>query len=216
VLLISLFALLLTFSRSQGFIWLNQIHSALLTFIFEKITFMGDGWFIISLSIGLLFLKKYQKLAFIILLSYISSGLFSQLLKACVSSPRPFTYFELHHYKYYVETFANSRVGFKSFPSGHTASFFALATVMGNHFKNKYVCSKLLIMSALVGYSRIYLGHHFLIDVTFGAIIGLAFGFWSTVWISQLSANPLVRKKIKKLKRRARTSNTIPIHLLEE
>jgi undecaprenyl-diphosphatase len=147
-----------------------------------------------------LFSKNNRTLAFIILLSYISSGLFAQLLKNCITSPRPLTYFEIHHYKYYLETFANSRVGYNSFPSGHTASFFALATVIAHYFKQKHICISMLVLSAIVGYSRIYLGHHFLIDVTFGAIIGIIFGSFSAIWVSKISANPYLRKKIKKWK----------------
>lgn len=188
------------FTHGQGFIWINQIHNNLLTYIFENSTILGDGWFIIIISVSLLFSKKTRTLAFIILLSYISSGLFAQLLKNCIHSPRPLTYFEIHHYKYYLETFAHSRVGFNSFPSGHTASFFSLATVIAHYFKQKHICISMLVLSAIVGYSRIYLGHHFLIDVIFGAIIGIIFGSFSALWVSKILANPYLRKKIKKWK----------------
>jgi len=203
LLFIALIILSSVFSHSQGFIWLNQTHTKELTYLFEGITFLGDGWFIILLSIFLLlFSKKHNKLALIILLSYISSGIFSQLLKNCISSPRPLTYFEIHHYKYYLETFAKSRDGYNSFPSGHTASFFALATVIANYFRQKHICFTMIILSIAVGYSRIYLGHHFLIDVIFGAIIGVLFGSFSAVWAKKITKNALIRKKIKKWKRR--------------
>jgi membrane-associated phospholipid phosphatase len=202
LLFIALIILSCVFSHSQGFIWLNQTHTKVLTHLFEGITFFGDGWFIILLSIYLLlFSKKNKELAFIILLSYISSGIFSQLLKNCISSPRPSTYFEIHHYKYYLETFAKSRVGYNSFPSGHTASFFALATVITNYFRQKHICFTMIILSIAVGYSRIYLGHHFLIDVIFGASIGVFFGSFSAVWAKKITKNTLIRKKIKKWKR---------------
>jgi undecaprenyl-diphosphatase len=159
----------------------------------------GDGWFIILFSIYLLlFSKKHNKLAFIILLSYISSGIFSQLLKNCISSPRPSTYFEIHHYKYYLETFAKSRIGFNSFPSGHTASFFAFATVISNYFRQKYISFTMIILSIAVGYSRIYLGHHFLIDVIFGAIIGVMFGSFSAVSANKITKNTFIKKKWKR------------------
>lgn len=200
LLLIALIILSCVFSHSQGFIWLNQTHTKVLTYLFEGITFLGDGWFIILLSIYLLlFSKKHNKLAFIILLSYISSGIFSQLLKNCISSPRPSTYFEIHHYKYYLETFAKSRIGYNSFPSGHTASFFALATVIANYFRQKHICFSMIILSIAVGYSRIYLGHHFLIDVIFGAIIGVLFGSFSAVWAKIITKNSFLIKKIKKM-----------------
>jgi undecaprenyl-diphosphatase len=60
----------------------------------------------------------------------------------------------------------------------------------------------MVILSIAVGYSRIYLGHHFLIDVIFGAIIGVFFGSFSAVWAKKIMKNSFIRKKIKKWKRR--------------
>lgn len=201
VLIATISFLLCSFSQAEGFIWLNQFHTAILNFIFESITFLGDGWFIIVSSVFiLLFIKKHRKLAFIILLSYISSGIFAQIIKNIIAAPRPKVFFELHHYKYYLDTFASSRIGFNSFPSGHTASFFALATVLSNYCKKRYVCISLLLLSILVGYSRIYLAHHFLMDVFVGALIGVIFGSLSVIWFNKIIENPTVKRKINSLK----------------
>ena len=71
LLLFALITISCLFSHSQGFIWLNQIHSKILNLFFEEITFLGDGWFIILLSLYfLLFTKKNKKLTFIILLFF--------------------------------------------------------------------------------------------------------------------------------------------------
>ena len=188
---------LLTVSRADGFIWLNQYHTELLTDLLEKSTFLGDGYFVILLCLSLFFLtKKHRILALFILLSYASSGIFSQILKNIISSPRPSVYFEIHNIQYYLDTFATSRVGFSSFPSGHTASIFALATVIANYFKNNFVNLAVFVMSIIVGYSRIYLSHHFLIDTCFGAFIGLVFGTFSSIWVFQILALPSVKAKI--------------------
>lgn len=196
-------ALLCFSSQSQSFIWLNQTHTKLFTFIFELTTFLGDGLFIIAFSLVLLlFPKKYKKLSVIILLSYISSGLFCQILKNLTHLPRPLTYFQLQNSQYYIDTFANSRIGYTSFPSGHTASFFAFATVIATFYKQKSVCIAMIIMSFMVGFSRIYLGHHFLIDVVFGAIIGIVFGTISKVWTRQIIKGFILAQKLKKQKKR--------------
>lgn len=201
VLIIAILCLLFSFSRADGFIWLNQFHSSFLNYTFENITFLGDGSFTFLLSFFILvFFKNHRKLAFILLLSYISSGLFAQIIKNCISSPRPSVFFEIHHYKYYLDTFATSRIGFHSFPSGHTASFFALATVLSNYCKRRYICFSMIILSALVGYSRIYLAHHFLIDVFAGSIIGVLFGSLSVAWYNQIINNPLIKNKLERLK----------------
>jgi membrane-associated phospholipid phosphatase len=64
-------------------------------------------------------------------------------------------------------------VGFASFPSGHTTSVFALATMLALLEKNKRTNVVYLLVAVAVGYSRIYLGQHFLNDVLMGSTIGM-------------------------------------------
>jgi undecaprenyl-diphosphatase len=58
-----------------------------------------------------------------------------------------------------------------SFPSGHTATTFALAMVLAWHFPLWSV--PLFLLAGIIGYSRIYVGVHFLSDVIAAAIIGV-------------------------------------------
>lgn len=173
-------------SRVDGFIIMNSFHTQFLNFVFSLITFIGDGLFTIGLSILLfVFSKKYRKLSFIVLIAYLGSGIFAQLFKILIHAPRPSLYFKLHNYAYYLDTFANSRSGYTSFPSGHSSSAFALITVLSIYCKRKYLSIIFFIIGLLTGYSRIYLAHHFLIDVFTGAIIGIFFGGLSFVWTNK-------------------------------
>lgn len=61
-----------------------------------------------------------------------------------------------------------------SFPSGHTATTFALAAVLAWHLPGW--APPLLALAAAVGYSRVYVGVHFLSDVLAAAAIGLGSG----------------------------------------
>lgn len=204
LVLIILIALVLSLSkRVDGFIWLNQFHTNFLNFIFERITFLGDGWISIIIALYLaIFSKKHKKVGLIIIVAYLSSGIFSQIIKNFVFAPRPKVYFEMHHLKYYLDTFETCRIGFKSFPSGHTASFFALATVLSKYCKKREICFFLTLLSTVVGYTRIYLGHHFLIDVFFGAIIGIVFGTFSIVWVEKIKQAPIFTYRLKIFKKR--------------
>jgi membrane-associated phospholipid phosphatase len=66
-----------------------------------------------------------------------------------------------------------------SFPSGHTATAFATATVVGMlHPRLRWPA---LGLATLVGLSRVYLGVHFWFDVLAGAALGIAVG-WTAVW----------------------------------
>jgi undecaprenyl-diphosphatase len=69
--------------------------------------------------------------------------------------------------------------GSPSFPSGHTATAFAAAAVVGAIYPR--LRWPLYVVAALVGLSRIYLGVHFTLDVAAGAILGLSIGL-GLVW----------------------------------
>jgi undecaprenyl-diphosphatase len=72
--------------------------------------------------------------------------------------------------------------GSPSFPSGHTATAFAAAAVVGAIYPR--LRWPLYTLAALVGLSRIYLGVHFTLDVVAGAILGLSIGL-GLVWIGR-------------------------------
>lgn len=58
------------------------------------------------------------------------------------------------------------------FVSSHAANTFALALFIGNLLNKKWIIG-LLFWSALVSYSRIYLGVHYPADILCGAILGI-------------------------------------------
>ena len=64
-------------------------------------------------------------------------------------------------------------MGFSSFPSGHSTTVFALATMLALFEKNKKWNILYLLGALGVGYSRIYLGQHFLGDVLVGSGLGM-------------------------------------------
>ncbi|MBQ7464434.1 MAG: phosphatase PAP2 family protein [Lachnospiraceae bacterium] len=59
-----------------------------------------------------------------------------------------------------------------SFPSGHTASSFAAAFALFLKIPKKFGIPALL-MAALIGFSRLYVGVHYPTDVLFGMIFGI-------------------------------------------
>jgi membrane-associated phospholipid phosphatase len=187
---------LIFYSKADTFIIMNGFHTSLLTVFFQNITFCGDGLFtILVFTIIMISFKKHRDLGIVLLISYLSSGLLSQLIKHFVMSPRPSVYFESHHYAYYLDTFSNCRIGFRSFPSGHSATAFAIVTVFTNYLKKRHVWTLCLLFAVAIGYSRIYLAHHFLVDVLAGGILGVLSGTFSILWF---------KKNQKKIKKRTR------------
>jgi membrane-associated phospholipid phosphatase len=162
--------------KSQSFLWLNQYHHPILDKLFVKITHFGDGIFAAAISVALIMVGK-KKIGLSLLLAYLSSGIITQSLKRILPMPRPQLFFEPGTYQHFIDGITFS--GNNSFPSAHTTTIFAMITVLVVCFKLTKWQLELMLLAGLVGFSRIYLGQHFLLDVTIGALIGTIMGMLS-------------------------------------
>jgi membrane-associated phospholipid phosphatase len=161
---------LVTKGKAATFFYLNPYHRTPLDIFFINFTYLGDGLFSVGVIIILLVLRRWSQ-AIQVLTAFLVSALLAQLLKNLFSMPRPKEFFNQGQYSYFIE--GVTRVGFSSFPSGHTTSVFALATMLALFEKNKKWNTLYLLVALGVGYSRIYLGQHFLNDVLVGSLIGV-------------------------------------------
>ena len=161
--------LLLFFSKADGFYFLNPFHSSIADFIFIYFTYLGDGFFCVAIGL-LLFLFKRKYMSLMVISSYALSGIIAQALKYYIIEARPAVFLKDSSYKYFIENVTLHN--FHAFPSGHTASAFALAAVLAFVVKSKNYSWLFLTGAILVGYSRIYLAQHFMDDVLAGAVIG--------------------------------------------
>jgi membrane-associated phospholipid phosphatase len=159
-------------STVECFINLNTFHSGWMDRLFTLITFMGDGIFLLLVALILVIARQYE-LALKTVMVFLVSGILVQLLKNSIAAPRPKVLLDSMglSYQYFIDGI--TRIGNSSFPSGHTTSFFALATLLAMQTNNAWRQLLLLLSALLVGYSRIYLGHHFLQDVVTGSVIGV-------------------------------------------
>jgi membrane-associated phospholipid phosphatase len=71
---------------------------------------------------------------------------------------------------------------FPSYPSGHSALAFTVATVLALALRRWSVIGMGLVGALVVGYSRLYLGHHYFSDVVGGAVLGVAVGASTYGW----------------------------------
>lgn len=142
-------------------------------FIMPLITNFGSliSWILICGSIFIFGGEKGKKVAILGLAALFLSSVAVFVLKYVVAEPRPFL------------TLPNIDLltieSDYSFPSGHVASSFVAATVLGLKYsfmargKKCKLIYPLLAFASLIGFSRIYIGVHYPLDVIFGAIIGV-------------------------------------------
>lgn len=160
---------LLKLGKAVTFVDLNPYHRSTLDTVFAWITFMGDGTFTVIVFVILL-IRRHWSQATQVIAAFLFSALIAQILKSFFSMPRPKQFFSPGTYPYFID--GVTHIGFASFPSGHTTSIFALATLLAIFTKNRNLKIVYLLGGVLVGYSRIYLGQHFLGDVLMGSCIG--------------------------------------------
>jgi membrane-associated phospholipid phosphatase len=162
--------LLLTQGKAASFVDLNPYHRNALDTFFMYVTFMGDGLFTILVCLIFLLMRRWSR-ACQVISAFLLSALVAQILKTVFSMPRPKQFFSPGQYPYFID--GVTHIGFSSFPSGHSTSIFALATLLALFEKNRKGKLAYLLVAVAVGYSRIYLGQHFLGDVLMGSCIGV-------------------------------------------
>ena len=154
--------------RSIYNLFKNQTATDILLFItnYTLGTVIGVG------AVGLLLLIHRHFYGIISLgISFVGMYLAVDILKHFITRSRPF-----------ISDSTISFLGTKlpdgySFPSGHTTIAFFLAYVIAYKFKHsKPIVIGAYLFAAIIGFSRIYLGAHYPMDVLGGLFLGLIFG----------------------------------------
>lgn len=192
VMLIAGLAFLLIFGKEQSFLMLNAFHTQPLDVFVTYYTHLGDGYFSVFMVV-LLYILQRRTLAIAVLLSFLLSGVLAQILKKNFSMPRPRVVFDASVYNNFIE--GVTVTGHHSFPSGHTATAFALVFTMLLFMKSNWSKWGLVFLAFGVAYSRVYLGQHFLSDVIAGASIGMLCGYLSARWEGQISNKKAIVKQ---------------------
>ncbi len=150
-------------------LWINGHHSPPLDKFFKTITNLGDGIVFIPIAIVTLFsgLRYFFALALSAAVHGLIVSLFKHVLFHGAERPRHFLNPDLLHFVPGIEVHASN-----TFPSGHTATAFCAAMAITLLSRNKTIGIISLIIALLVGYSRVYMAQHFLMDVAAGAIVG--------------------------------------------
>jgi membrane-associated phospholipid phosphatase len=157
-------------NKSEGFLLINQFHYRLMDDFFILFTNLGNGIFAIFLMVFLIIRKKIGW-SLQIALSFLLSGILVQFLKHLTHSPRPKLFFG-PGYIHFIHGITST--GYSSFPSGHTATIFALTTLLSFYFPGRNTGIFFIVVALLTGFSRIYLSQHFPVDVLAGSLVGVS------------------------------------------
>lgn len=141
-----------------------------MTPFWKTITLMGNaGWIWIVLTLYLIFLPQCRKTGAATLFALLMGAFITNILfKPMFARIRPYEVID-------GLTLLVARQRDYSFPSGHSCAAFAAATVCWKMLPRRYGGS-ILLLAALMAFSRLYVGVHYPSDVLGGIIIGTAAG----------------------------------------
>lgn len=170
-------------------------HNSLTLGIFRLITSIGDTYATIvvtAIIFLLLIVKKYHYAAIYLVLNKVVISGINSIIKTIIDRPRP----SHHHFVY---------AGGYSFPSGHSASSFAMYISMliislyiFKKLSLKIVISAICIaMVLLIGYSRIFLGVHYPSDVFGGYLLAATIITFNTLLFRTKNLSILNLKGVK-------------------
>src|SRR4030042_2781392 len=152
---------------------INGLNHPFFDTVFYLITYLGSGLILIPIVLVLYAIRKEKILP--VVTSYLLLSIAVQVVKYFWNFPRPAALFDNIH-------IVGETLKAASFPSGHTATAFMLFYVL-TQGKSISLKTFLIICALAVGYSRIYIGAHFPIDVLAGGIIGYLSGYFSVKYI---------------------------------
>ena len=153
-------------------LWIQEnMRTPWLTAVLTRITHLGDAGVVwILLSAALLIFVKTRRSGICASVSLAAVYVVNDLvLKNIFERLRPFEASD-------AVTALIAHPGGASFPSGHTASAFAVAAALVLSHAPRYVSVPASVLALLIAFSRVYLGVHYPTDVIAGAAVGIAVG----------------------------------------
>ena len=171
-------------------LWIQEnLRGEVLNETFSAFTHLGDhGLLFIVLGLLLLVIPRTRKVGLTVLTALLIGALITNVtLKPLVGRIRPWLVVE--GLVALVE-----ETDLRSFPSGHTTAAFAFAgAVLFSNSGGKWKIFG-LVLAALMGFSRLYVGVHYPTDVLAGVVVGLLAGalswqFWKDKKICKKSSS---------------------------
>ena len=168
---IALLSVTAVWGRIPVFLFLNHDFGSVADTIFLGFTYLAEGWAWIPylIIVGWFFKKDIGIIVYCFAISTLLTQIPKQVFFPTITRPiaSGIDPNQIHTVKGVAMHQLNS------FPSGHTATAFTIFLLTVFLFKNNKLVLIGLIYAMLCGYSRIYLGQHFPMDVGGGIIVAI-------------------------------------------
>lgn len=168
---IALLSVTAVWGRIPVFLFLNHDFGSIADIILLGFTYLAEGWAWIPyiIIVGWFFKKDKGIIIYCFAISTLLTQIPKQVFFPNITRPiaSGIDPQKIHTIKGVIMHQLNS------FPSGHTATAFTIFLLTVYLFKNNKLVLIGLIYAMLCGYSRIYLGQHFPMDVGGGIIVAI-------------------------------------------
>jgi membrane-associated phospholipid phosphatase len=171
-------------------IFYKMAHPKWLNVFFINLTFMGDSFFVIMMSVFVVYYLQKIKLGLKLLLVLMIAMLLVQLLNYIVFPENYHLYIESG--QYILDKQSKSLFPSTTITSSHTAVVFAWATILSIKIKQSKYQKLFFLLSVLVAFSRLYLAPHSYLHIIIGSFVGLISGI--LVYFIQISFVHALRK----------------------
>lgn len=179
-------------SLQSGLDWLISLQQAggdAAAIFFRIVTFLGDQEFYL-LMFPLIFWCIDARLGVRVAVAYLVSTWFNVMIKEITMAPRPF---EVDPAVGIID-----EEGF-GMPSNHAQASTMIFGVIAHHLKKPWGWAAMVLITFLVGISRIYLGVHFPLQVVVGWVLGVLFLVGYINFLDQIEAWIIGRSLVQHL-----------------
>ena len=150
--------------------FIQRFRHPVLDVFFKYLTILGNhGEIWIAIILFLYLCRKEKRIAKFAFFSLLFEAVLISIIKNIIQRPRPFISNPV------VSLILNNPSGY-SFPSGHAASAFAVATFL--YLRNIRYKNIIISIAFSMAFSRLYVYVHYLSDVLVGSLIGILVGIF--------------------------------------
>ncbi len=150
--------------------WFQSIGNVVLDYFFVIVTQLGSEYFYI-IVLGVIYWAIHKRFGEVLAVTLSLSLVLNNVIKAFVGAPRPFEVSTAIEQKPFASASGTA------FPSGHTQGAASILFALALRFKRVKWFVLAAALTVLVGFSRLYLGVHFIEDVLAGGLLGMGVAF---------------------------------------